>query len=144
MDRTWPRLPIGLAGVAVLVFLISLATAPGKPDPERVADVVQDLGNAAGNRDGEEVCALLTDRYRTEVERRIPGIGCAEHVRSFGIGTPGDQLRDTPKEAPRLDGDRASVLLPGIGIRADLVRAGDGWRVDALAKVAARPVTPRR
>lgn len=46
-------------------------------DQKQVRVVATDLANATAEADGEAACALLTDRYREEVEEGS-GVGCDE------------------------------------------------------------------
>jgi hypothetical protein len=142
IDRTWPRLPLALVALAALVVVVSLATAPGPGDAEQVGDVVEDFGVAAADRDGEGMCDALTPRLRAAVAARIDRLDCPRFARSFGLGTPGRQLRDAPREPVVLRGDRAAQALPTIGIRLDLERTAAGWRIAALTPIRARPLRP--
>lgn len=135
IDRHWPRLPLGLLAAAALVVLVSLATAPGPSGAEQVIEVVDELGAAAADRDGEAMCAALTPGFREQIDARIGDLDCEQHARSFGIGVPGRELRDAPRDPPQIKGSTASVLLASIGRRLDLERTDEGWRVGAIVDV---------
>jgi hypothetical protein len=139
VDRTWPRLPLGLLALAGLVVVLSVATAPEDPPAEQATEALDDTTSAAADRDGERVCAGLSAAFRGRIERRIPGMPCEEYVRSFGIDTPGRVLRDAPRDPAQVDGDRGQVALPTIGLRADLVREGGAWKVTAFTPIPQRP-----
>lgn len=139
VDRTWPWLPVGLLAAAALVFLGSYVAGPGASDAEQVNDTVERFAIAAANSDGEEACSLSTPVAQRRFVGSLEGLTCAQAVRNFGVGVAGRELRDAPRDEPVVDGDRARLDKPTIGVRFVLVRDGGDWRIDGVQRFAARP-----
>ncbi len=138
VDRTWPWLPLALLAAAVLVFAGSYAGGPGASDAEQVVEAVDRFALAAANSDGADVCERSTPAFQRRLRGSIERLDCAEVVRNFGVGVPGGQLRDAPRGEPRIQGDRAILEAPTIGVRFVLVRRDGKWLVDELQRFPAR------
>lgn len=138
VDRVWPWGPIGVAALAAFVAFVSMVAGSGASEVERVRNAVRDFSTAAADSNGEGMCDLLTPKSREEIAARIRGLDCEQYTRSFGLGTSGRQLRDAPKEEPVVRGGAASVALPSIGVRVELLDVDGAWRVERLVSIPAR------
>jgi hypothetical protein len=141
VDRTWPWLPLGLLAAAVLVFAGSYVAGPGASDGEQVNDVAERFGIAVANSDGADACELATPAAQRRFQGSLERLSCKDVVRNFGVGVPGRQLRDAPRSAPLVRGDRAALELPTIGVRLVLAKRDGEWLIDGLQRFAARPRT---
>ncbi|WP_205695917.1 hypothetical protein [Conexibacter sp. SYSU D00693] len=139
IDRTWPWLPVGLVVLAAIVLVGSYANAKGPTAVEQAQDVAEDFGAAAAASDGEALCDAMTPAFRKRLVGGITKLPCSEVARNFGVGVPGAQLRDAPRQLPKVAGQVAVVDQPTIGVRLVLLRREGTWRVERLVR---RPAAP--
>jgi hypothetical protein len=106
---------------------------PARGAPKEVAEVVTRLDEALRSLDYETVC---NDLFTASARKRAGGDDCVRLMRSTTVDT----------RAPKVEiagivvkGDRASVKVrssergqPAIVDELELVRQGDGYRIDAL------------
>lgn len=140
VDRYWWKVAAGLAGLAALIAVIALAAQPTERDPDQIRNVLRDFVTAAGDRDGDAACRLLTPSGRAAVAQIVPGTDCETYARSFGFDvaglggvTPNIGL-DLPDRVV-LDGSN-TVGPDGrpIGRKVAFVRTKDGFRIEGLAR----------
>lgn len=140
IDRFWLRAVAGCLALAALVAVIAYATQPGERDFDQVSDVLTDFVTAAGDRNGDRACELLTPLGRQAATAAVPGVSCPDYARSFGFDVAG--LGSVTLALPRDLPDR--VVLDQTNMtgadgkpvqrRVAMVRTPDGFRIEGLTR----------
>ncbi|WP_354698161.1 hypothetical protein DSM112329_03826 [Paraconexibacter sp. AEG42_29] len=140
IDRFWWKAAAACLGLAAVVAVIAFASQSTERDPDQVRNVLRDFVTAAGDRDGEAACDLLTENGRRAVMGVVPGTTCEQYARSFGFDVAG-----LGGVYPRLGLDLPDrVVVDGtntngpdgkpIGRQVAFVRTPDGFRIDGLSR----------
>lgn len=140
VDRLWPRAAFAALGLAAVIVLVAYATQPSRRDADRVRDTLTDFVDAAADRNPDTACRLLTPRGREVVTAPVPGTPCHVYARSFGFdvaGLDGVDLRldtDLPDQVVLDAGNMTGPDGEPVQRRVELVRVGDDFRIDNLAR----------
>ncbi len=133
-----------LAAAAVLAA-VGLAACGGGQDPDvAVRSTVTRYFAALGKGDPRRACAQLSEPSRerlAEFGYDVLSTGdrtCASAYRRLFESVAAPRLRRLAR--PRIvrvsrTGDRASVQVDGIGSAVELVKSGDGWRIESAPEV---------
>src|ERR1700712_5341787 len=89
VDRFWALAAGGLLALALVVAGVAYASQPSERDGDQVRNVLRDFVTAAGDRDGDPACRLLTATGRAAVLAVVPGVTCQTYARSFGFDVAG-------------------------------------------------------
>lgn len=140
VDRLWAKVAAGCLGLAVAIGLLAYASQPTERDADSVRNTLTDFVTAAGDRDGDAACRLLTPEGRRIVTAEVPGVSCAAYARSFGFDVAGlgSVTLNLPRDLPdRILLDHTNMTDPAgkpVLRRVLMLRTGDGYRIAALAR----------
>lgn len=140
VDRFWKLAAAGCLGLAALVAVIAFASQPTERDGDQVRNVLRDFVTAAGDRDGDTACRLLSPAGRQAVTAVVPGVTCQTYARSFGFDVAGlgSVQVNLPENLPdRVVIDASNTVGPDgqpVQRRVAMSRTGDGYRIDALTR----------
>ncbi len=140
VDRAWPWAPLALLSLALVIAVTAYATQPAVQDDDRVRHTFADFVDAAGNRDADTACDLLTATGRQVLTAAVPGVACETYARSFGFDVSGlgGVTLTLPRQLPdTVVLDRTNmVAADGTPVlrRVQLVRVGDDYRIASLTR----------
>lgn len=140
VDRFWLKVTGACLALTLLAGVIAYAAQPGERDFQQVDDVLTDFVTAAGDRNGERACELLSPIGRQAATAAVPGISCPDYARSFGFDVAGlgAVTLHLPRDLPdRIVLDRSNMTgADGQPIlrRVAMTRTKDGFRIDGLAR----------
>ncbi|MCW3040072.1 MAG: hypothetical protein JWM31_1977 [Solirubrobacterales bacterium] len=140
VDRFWLPVAGACLALALLVGVAAYATQPSVQDFDDVDHVLTDFVTAAGDRNGERACELLTPLGRRAATAAVPGISCPDYARSFGFDVAGlgSVTLNIPRELPDRVVLNASNMTDPAGRPVQrkvlMVRTPDGFRIEGLAR----------
>lgn len=138
IDRYWAKATAACLALALVVVVVAYATQPAQRDFDQVRDTLKDFVIAAGDRDGERACELLTETGRQAATAAVPGVSCPEYARSFGFDVAGlgsvklNIPADLPDKVTLDAGNMNDAAGNPVQRRVGLVRVGDGYRIEGL------------
>jgi hypothetical protein len=140
VNRFWKLAAAGCLALAVLIAAVALIAQPSERDGDQVRNVLRDFVTAAGDRDGDAACRLLSEAGRRAVTAVVPGTTCESYARSFGFDVAGlgSVQVNLPEDLPdHVVIDGTNTIGPDgqpVQRRVALSRTSDGYRIDALAR----------
>jgi hypothetical protein len=140
VDRLWVRIAGGCLALTLLVVVVSYATQPTERDFESVRNTLTDFVTAAGDRDGDAACKLLTPEGRQVVTAAVPGVSCPAYARSFGLDVAGlgsvtlDLPADLPKQVLLDESNMKDAAGQPVRRKVLMVKTGDGYRIAAISR----------
>ncbi|UTI66609.1 hypothetical protein NBH00_10445 [Paraconexibacter antarcticus] len=140
VDRLWVRIAGGCLALALVIGAIAYASQPTERDYESVRNTLTDFVTAAGDRDGDAACKLLTPQGRQIVTAEVPGVSCETYARSFGFDVAGlgSVTLHLPADLPgQVLLDASNMTDPAghpVQRKVLMVRTSNGYRIAAISR----------